>query len=255
MKTKLERMGLALVVACQVSFAVPVLSGDGLGAMAIGAFGNTGTIFEYGVQGSAGLTFASSQSMGVDGLRLRYSFTATSALAFSSASVYLDAEINQEANTWFNERGEALVAAGGATSWEIDEPGFGVSYIGDIYANYLSGVYDNSVFGGDTSLVEDVALGLAFNFGSLGVGDRLDLDILIGDTFIGPGWGTVLHQWDHTDGLSGDNLYFAGRYSILRAPPVEPPDPPAPGAVPEPGTLALMGLGMLLFFAKRQIRS
>lgn len=241
---------ILIAMALQTGYSVPILSGDGVEPIAAdGSFGATGRIFEYRVQGSTGLSFATSQTAGVDALRLTYSFTAASAIALGSAAVYLDADINQDANTWFNERGESLVAAGGASSWEIDEPGFGSSYVGDIYGNYGNGVFDNTLFGGQTDLVEDVAMGLAFNFGSLAVGDQLTLEILLSESAVGAGWGTVLHQWDNDDGLAGDNLFFAGRYNILRA---TPPDP-TPGAVPEPATLALFGLGLISLMTLRRI--
>lgn len=240
-----------LAIAFQSGYSIPVLSGDGIEPVAAnGSFGTTGTIFEYRVQGSTGLAFTASQAAGVDALRLSYTFTAALAIAHGSAAVYLDADINQDANTWFNERGEALVAAGGAESWEIDEPGIGASYVGDIYAHYGNGIFDNSVFDGQSDLVEDAALGLGFDFGNLEAGDRLDLEILLSESAIGLGWGTVLHQWDNDDGLASDNLYFAGRFSILRA---APPDPgPTQSVVSEPGALVLFGLGLAALMAARR---
>lgn len=256
MKTSLKVAASLMALAVQTGYAIPVLAGDGVEPMAAtGSFGATGRIFEYRLQGTPGLTFTTGQSLGVEGLRLTYDFTAAAAMALTGASVFLDADINQDANTWFNERGEALVAAGGASTWEIDEPGYGVSYVGDIYTNYVNGAFDNTVFGGQPGLVEDVALGLSFDFGNLGAGDQLSLEILIAESAIGAGWGTVLHQWDDHDGLGGDNLFFAGRYSIRRAPPVDPPDPPNPGVIPEPGPFALLGLGLLGLAARRRFRS
>jgi hypothetical protein len=253
---------IATLITCVFTFgaqtghAIPILSGSGLDPdAATGSFGNAGRIWEYRVLGSEGLDFAFSQSLGLDGLRLSYSLTATSALAAAGASIFLDAEINEAANTWFYERGEAQVASGGSTSWEIDEPGYGTSYIGDIYDNYMNRTFDNSVFNGQPDLVEDVSLGLGFDFGNLGPGDQLAMEILLSETAIGPGWGTVLHQWNDIDGLGGDNLYFAGRYSIQRFTPPDPDPDPGPGVIPEPGTLALLGLGLLVLVLRPRRRA
>jgi hypothetical protein len=244
----------AAALQAQTGFALPVISGSGLEPDAsFGTFGAAGRFWEYRVMGTPGLDFTFSQTSGLDDLHLSYSFTAASAMAGTGASVFLDAEINETSNTWFLERGEALVAAGGADSWEIDEPGFGWAYVGDIYNNYLGSSFDNSVFNGQPDLVEDVSLGLGFGFGVLGAGDRLMLEILISESAIGAGWGTVLHQWSAVDGLAGDNLYFAGRYSIQR---FTPPDPdPDPGVIPEPGSLALVGLGLIALSLRRRLKA
>jgi hypothetical protein len=230
------------------AWAVPIVSGDGQGSESdTGSFGETGSIFEYGLRAGAGLFFTSTQIQSGNQLLLSYAFTALTPLGGGSAAVFLDGDINRDANTWFNERGEVSVAAGGADSWEIDEPGFGAVYVGDIFSNFLTGSFDNSVFNGQTNLAEDVALGLGFVFGDLAAGDRLLLEILISESAIGPGWGTVLRQWDGDDGQQADNLYLAGRYQITPAvPPVD--------AIPEPGPLVLMGIGIVgaVYFSRRR---
>lgn len=241
MKTRIVPL-IVIAVTCvlQVARAVPVLTGAGLvmsGATV--SFGATGKIFEYRAYGAPGLNFNAIQTAGLNDLRLTYSFTAIAALSDASAFAYLDADINQDLNTWFNERGEALEAAGGATSWEIDEPGFGNVYVGDIYDHYAAGSFDNMVFNGQDGLVEDVAMGLGFDFGPLGAGDVLTWEILISESAPVGGSGTVLHQWDADDGLAGDNLFFTGHYSIARY--HQPEEPPA--AVPEPAGSLLLVLG------------
>ncbi len=244
-------LSLLLALFARPASSLPILVGSGLEPdAATGTFGSTGSIFEYRVQGSPGLAFSFSQTSGLEGLRLSYACTAPAALAAVSAAVYLDADINQDANTWFNERGEAMAAPGGADNWEIDEPGFGADYVGDIFLHYAAGSFDNSIFNGRPGLVEDVAFGLGFTPGALGVGDQLLLEILISENAIGAGWGTVLHQWDDADGPAGDNLYLAGRYSIQRA----PDDPNDPGVIPEPSGIALFGLGFALLALRRRRR-
>lgn len=239
------------ILAVPSARAVPVLSDGGMGILgATGTFGATGNIYEYRLAGTPGLQFSSAASDAPGGsLTLTYTFLAAAAVSEVKALAYLDADIDVDANTWFNERGEALPAAGGAGTWEIDEPGFGVDYVGDIYHGFLAGAFDNSVFNGNPGMVEDVAMGLGFDAGPMGAGDALTLQIILSESALAPGWGTVLHQWDADDGLAGDNLYFAGRYSITR---YVPPDEP-PSSVPEPasGLMLALGAGILVLGRKR----
>ena len=124
MKSMSKWMACTVALCAQAGFGIPVLSGYGLEPeAATGSFGTAGNFYEYRVQGSPSLAFTTSQTTGIEGLRLSYAFTATAALAASSAMVYLDADINQDGNTWFNERGEALVAAGGGPSARLSRSG------------------------------------------------------------------------------------------------------------------------------------
>lgn len=82
--------------------------------------------------------------------------------------IFLDADIEREENTFFNEFGSLTVlslppgapsGAVGPSSWEIDEPGF---LIGDIAAHLESGLLDTSNGIADIS-PDDVSLALGFN--------------------------------------------------------------------------------------------
>ena len=55
---------------------------------------------------------------------------------------FLDIEIDEAINTFFNEFGSVIGAPGAGLSWEIDEPGFGG--FGDIYANFVAGALDST---------------------------------------------------------------------------------------------------------------
>src|SRR5688572_28622601 len=57
---------------------------------------------------------------------------------------FLDHEIDEPINTFFNELGAVSGAPQAGQSWEIDEPGFG-AIPGDIFDNFLGGTLDNSI--------------------------------------------------------------------------------------------------------------
>jgi hypothetical protein len=64
--------------------------------------------------------------------------------------MFVDHEIDETANTFFNETGAPAGVLPAGLSWEVDEPGF---VTGDIYDNLTAGALDNGVgvsVGGNT---------------------------------------------------------------------------------------------------------
>lgn len=191
----------------------------------------------YGVDemSPAGVTTTFTQNLDADNMgTVNWTFTNNTGAALDDTwfFVFLDAEIDQAINTFFNESGEMLSVIGAgasdifADSWEIDEPGY---VFGDIYDNLLAGVLDNSnnVAAGAE---DDVSLALGFNLGSLGMGDTVFVDMLI---------GRLLQEGlCHVDDDSADSFCWNGTATVVPSEPV---------AVPEPGTLLLLVTG--LFFA------
>jgi hypothetical protein len=144
-----------------------------------------------------------------------------------SILVFLDIEMDEETNTFFNEFGTVIGAPDAGLSWEIDEPGYG-GIFGDIYDNFVAGTLDgtNALAGPPYDDVS-MALGRAFN---------LDADEVATLTFrsslTAPADGFYLV---HSDPDSNLSVYFSSDLTIRG------------GGTPVPdagSTLLLLGLGL-----------
>ena len=140
-------------------------------------------------------------------------------------AAFLDHEIDQAINTYFNEYGATSGSPAANQSWEIDEPGF---VFGDIYDNFLVGALDstNSVPSG---FEDDVSMAMGWDF-SLGANQNGIVSFLLSDT--APTSGFYLTQ---TDPGSQASIYMSSTLDIRST----------PSGVPAPATLALMALGLL----------
>lgn len=156
-------------------------------------------------------------------------------------AVFLDADIDRDTNSFFNEYGEfvslalpvfAPVGALAATSWEIDEPGL---VFGDILLNLENGALDGSN-GVPSSAPDDVSLALGFSIGSLAPTATLHTVFSISREDIGG-----LRQIDPD---SGFDFYLNG-YALVQE--GIPPD-----AVPEPSTALLLAAGLALIWKVRR---
>jgi hypothetical protein len=142
-------------------------------------------------------------------------------------ALYVDHEIDETINTFFNEYGAPVNTPTATQSWEIDEPGF---VFGDIFVNFTTGTLDNNN-GVPSSAPDDVAMALGWDF-SLGAGETATITMMIGD--IAPSGGFYLAQ---TDPDSPYSIYFSSQIAF--------------SGVPDGGsslaclTLALVGLGGL----------
>lgn len=135
----------------------------------------------------AGLALGCAQALSADqaDLVLTYSFTNTTAAAMGSLRffVLLDAEIDQAANTFFNEYGtlKGVVGRGAADGspdqWQIDEPGF---LTGTLYRNLFLGSLSNSN-AIPQGAPNDTSLALGFTLGSLPPGGATTLRVMISE--------------------------------------------------------------------------
>jgi hypothetical protein len=144
--------------------------------------------------------------------------------------LFVDHEIDEDDNTFYNEVGSATGTAAAGQSWEIDEPGF---VFGDIFDNFVDGTLDNSV---GTTDPEDVSMAMAWAFDL--VSDQTALVSFLLSTTM-PAGGFYLTQ---TDPDSDASLYLSSSLSIRS------------GEAPVPATLALLGFGLVgLRFVRRRV--
>ncbi len=148
---------------------------------------------------------------------------------------FVDHEIDQATNTFFNEHGSVFGVPGAGLTWEIDEPGY---LFGDIYDNFLGSALDgtNGVPAGSE---DDVSMAMAWSFNLL-ADQTAVISFLVSDFM--PTGGFYLM---HTDPDSQASIYFSSSLRIIDD----------GGRIPEPATLGLLGLGLLGLWGARRRRS
>ena len=142
--------------------------------------------------------------------------------------LFVDLEIDEVANTFFNEYGDTNGTPGASQTWEIDEPGY---VFGDIYDNFVLGTLDNSN-AIPSGLPDDVSMALGYENFSLAAGETASISFLISET--APLSGFYLSQIDPDSDAA---VYFSSSFRIGGG--QEP-------VIPEPGTLVLMLTGLAL---------
>jgi hypothetical protein len=167
---------------------------------------------------------------GTGGVLLQYDFTnlspgSLSGLVFLS---FLDAEIVETTNTFFNEFGSVAGVASAGHGWEIDEPGFTT---GDVFDHLLAGALDgtNALPAGSP---DDVAMALSFGIRPLSAGEIARIEILISES--GESLGGV--ALTHHDPANPTTITYSGRTTV----------------VPEPATAALLAFGLCAIAARRR---
>lgn len=166
-----------------------------------------------------------------------------------SVITFLDHEIDEAVNTFFNENGAVNGAPAAGQSWEIDDP---QNYIiGDVYAgslfnsNELLSLPPDPVTGG-----YDVSMALGWDF-TLAPLETAYINFVVAET--APNGFYLSHTDPETLGVTGGvvptTIYFSSNLTIRGG--QEPP-------IPEPGTWILMLTGLALtggIAAKRSKRS
>ncbi len=136
------------------------------------------------------------------------------------AMLFVDHEIDENVNTFFNEYGSVVGSAPAGLSWEIDEPGY--TY-GDIWLNYTNASLDNSN-GVPSSAPDDVSMALHWKDIALAANEQIIFRL----STVAPSTGFYLVQ---TDPDSKVSIYFST--TAGEAPPI-----------PEPSTVILLVSGL-----------
>jgi len=231
-------VGLALVLFLEVASAASIVISDSAGFV----HSNGGFVEQLNQSSPAYFTTLDSFSLGTFG----WTFTNTTGSTLNNVKFFgfLDADIDRDINTFFNEYGafsslslsaDAPAGAIAATSWQIDEPGF---VFGTILNDLAAGTLQNANFV-SSATPDDVSLALGFLIGDLEPGRTAAITLRISPTNIGG-----LQQID-PDSNSGFYLNGYATVSTLGEQP--------PSDVPEPSAWALCaaGISALLFLRKR----
>lgn len=195
---------------------------------------------------TAGLDLTFSNGLDADNIGgVSWSLTNNTGADLTNVSLFgfLDADIDEATNTYFNEYGTTadLTLGGGsgdilADSFEIDEPGL---LTGDIIDNLLAGFLDNTN-ALQPATADDASLALGFDIGTLLAGQSLiaTFDISLTNN---NGLGQV-------DPDSIFQFWFNGiaEVSTVNSPPLTP--------VPEPVSILLIGLGLVSLIITRLTR-
>lgn len=148
--------------------------------------------------------------------------------------LFVDHEIDEPINTFFNEFGSTFGAAAASQSWEIDEPGY---VFGNIYTNFSTSALDG-INGVPSTAPDDVSMAMAWNF-VLEAGKSATVLFSLSEK--APTSGFYLAQ---TDPDSDASIYFSSTLDISGGGP----------SVPEPATLLLLGAGLAGLAAARRRR-
>jgi hypothetical protein len=166
----------------------------------------------------------------------------TSTIASSGShfvGLYVDHEIDEAINTFFNEYGAPVNLPGLGQTWEIDEPGFAAPF-GDIYDHFLASNSGASALENSSGVPSvapnDVAMAMGWNL-DLTPGQRATITFLLSDT--APSSGFYL---EHIDPDSAAAIYFSSSTDIVTRPGV----PDTGASLP----LLLLSLASLGFTAR-----
>ncbi len=162
--------------------------------------------------------------------------------------VFVDPEIDELLNTYYNEKGSAQGTLAAGQSWQIGDPVADNTVSPNIYDLASRGTLTNSDLNG--GIANDVALALGWNF-NLGANQTATLSFTLSDIL--PTSGFFLHQYD--PGISPEGVQVSDPASLYFYSTLLIEDTGGNTPVPEPSTIVLLGTalaGLGLYARKRK---
>ncbi|RYY52554.1 MAG: hypothetical protein EOO09_21075 [Chitinophagaceae bacterium] len=174
-------------------------------------------LFDYAYNIDGALTVAPNLLGGVDDTNFNYATGLGSiTIKFTNAGshfagLFVDHEIDEDTNTFFNETGTAVDTPMTGWSWEIDEPGFVFGDVLDHFtgSNATASLLDNTS-GVPVGSPDDVSMALGWNF-SLLTGESAMVSFTLSEA--APARGFYLGQFDAD---SNTTIYFSGGGMVNR---------------------------------------
>ena len=228
-------MGIVKLAINMKTRYLPLIAGMAMLSAAMTKANAAISLFEAGSNVDGAISnITLSPSFDVQGLGV-VSFTVTGS-GSHYVSLFVDHEIDELANTYFNEFGTFSGTPAAGQTWEIDEPGY--TY-GDIYSNFTAGSLDETN-GVPSGTPDDVSMALGWGF-TLAAGETATVKFTLSET--APTGGFFLTQ---TDPNSQQSLYFSSTNTIRGG----------STSVPDGGsTLAMLGVSFALMGAALRRKS